>query len=188
MSCCEQKVFVTATGEDIEWVLTDNGAGGEWKGTPSSIEFNIANDAQCGGSATNPQKGTAIMDFSTDVEEIIVLSMHGKAEAEYETFELFFNGASLVTVQASDSPKCEVSSCNMCDVAMSEREFVLPPGQHNIKITVDTMDGFYHHDAYFKIDFKIKAKENPCNTCKCTPLGILIFLRRSSDSSYFYYI
>ena len=173
-------MFVSTSGEDLDWELSDNGAGGTWKGDASSIEFNIANSVQCGGVASRQQTGTAIMNFFAEKEETIILSMEGKAESKYESFFLYIDGQPVVTVQASDTATCQVNTCNMCEVQMAEQEFHLDAGHHTIRITVDTMDGFYHSNAYFRIEFDVKQAE-PCNDanslpCTCPPPGKLLIL------------
>ena len=168
--CCGEDVFVDETGHTLSWDLISS-ADGEWIGTKNSIEFKIAYSESCGGTATRVQTGSAQMTFTTHPGTVLVLSMQGKAESEYESFELFVDGKSEVFIQASDSDTCEVNTCNMCDVAMPEREMHLGDGTHTIRIEVDTIDQNYHHDAYFKIFFSIKEKDG-CSNCKCTPPGI----------------
>ena len=177
MGCCDEKVFVSTSGEDLDWQLTDNGAGGTWKGDASSIEFNIANSVHCGGVASRQQTGTAIMNFFAEKEETIILSMEGKAESKYESFFLYIDGQPVVTVQASDTATCQVNTCNMCEVQMAEQEFALTPGQHEIRIYVDSVDGYYHSDAYFKINFKIKPNDM-CASCVCLIPGIVFIFQR----------
>ena len=166
--------------------MSDNGAGGKWSGGADFIQFDIANDVECGGAANNAQTGEAVMEFDVEDPQSIVLSMRGVAESKYETFELFLDGESLVVVQADDTPTCQVSTCNMCEVQMPEQEFHLDAGHHTIRITVDTMDGFYHSNAYFRIEFEVKQAE-PCNDanslpCTCPPPGKLLILFEGSIS------
>jgi len=164
--CCKKKPFVGQSGEDLEWKTTDNGNGGVWKGTASSIEFVIADSSECGGTADQQQYGEAIMDFFAETEETIVLSMKGSAESSYEVFRLFVDNILMVTVRASDNAKCKHSTCNMCDVKMPEQEFFLNSGQHEIRLEADTIDEAYHSNAYFQVDFKVKQKDI-CQQCVC---------------------
>ena len=60
----------------------------------------------------------------------------------------------------------QASSCNMCNVTMDEKEIVLEPGNHTIRVNVDTKDGKYHNNAYFRITFAVKKKD-VCKSCKC---------------------
>ena len=171
VGCCDTKeVFVDPYGDELQWVLSDNGAGGKWTGGKDFIQFDIANDLACGGEATEVQNGQAIMEFDTDSGEYIVLSMQGRAESKYETFKLFVDGAPVVTVQASDTATCKVSTCNMCEVQMEEQEFYLEPGHHQLRIEVDTIDEHYQNNAYFRIAFSIKQKDT-CDSCTCPPPG-----------------
>ena len=60
----------------------------------------------------------------------------------------------------------QVSTCQMCNVAMDEKEILLEPGHHTIRVNVDTKDGRYHNNAYFRITFAVKKKDL-CKSCKC---------------------
>ena len=186
MDCCT-KLFGDKDGGELEWQTSDNGKGGKWTGGADFIQFDIANDVECGGSSDEPQTGEAIMHF--DVKEgegtTIILSMRGVAESKYETFEMFLDGESIVTVQADDTPTCQVHTCNMCEVQMKEKELHLNPGHHNIKITIDTIDGFYHSNAYFRIEFEV-VKPEPCNdangvVCSCPPPGTKLVMKFCCD-------
>ena len=170
MGCCVENVFVSTSGEELEWELTDNGAGGVWNGSTSSIEFIIADSNECGGNASNKQTGTAAMEFNLDTEETIILSMEGKAEAGYETFLLYIDGFLELYVQASTGSTCWSNSCNMCNVQMAEQEFTLAAGQHSIYIRVTTQDGQWHKDAHFRVNFAIKANDQ-CEDCVCPEKG-----------------
>ena len=129
------------------------------------------------------------MEFDVDGPTSIVLSMRGVAESNYEMFELFLDEESLVVVQAEESSgdypwensgeySCQESTCNMCEVHMPEQEFHLDEGPHTIRITVDTVDGWYHSNAYFRIEFAVKQAEicNGANSipCTCPPPGNLL--------------
>ena len=125
------------------------------------------------------------MDF--DVKETegqnIILSMKGAAEAVYEKFDLYLDGELIVRVQADNTSICQVSTCNMCEVHMPEQRLHLVPGQHHIKITVDTIDNSFHNNAYFRIEFEV-AKPKACYnandvSCSCPLPGKKLFLRFS---------
>ena len=178
LGCCEEKVFTSKSGQDPQWKLSDNGAGGVWKGDASSIQFDIADSLECHGTTDQRQQGSAIMEFEVEEEETIVLSMKGKAESEYETFLLYIDGVPAVTVQAQETATCQPNTCSMCDVHMAEQEFKLGPGHHVIKIDVDTMDGYYHSFAFFRIDFKMKPKDE-CQKCVCLKPGMKCFKANS---------
>ena len=93
--------------------------------------------------------------------------MEGKAEAGYETMLLFLDGKQIEKIQAKKGTSgCKVSTCNMCDVSMDEKELELPEGKRSIKVNIDTKDGSYHSGAYFKISFEVKQKD-VCKSCKC---------------------
>merc|ERR1719225_1690545 len=92
--------------------------------------------------------------------------MEGVAESEYEKFMFYIDDVLTVTVQATDSPACQVSTCNMCEVSMAEQEVNLTSGSHTLRIEITTVDPLYHLNAYFRIDFTIKQKPI-CNDCKC---------------------
>ena len=186
LDCCK-KLLEKENGEEIEWQLSDNGEGGKWTGGTDFIQFDIANDVECGGSSDDAQTGEAVIQFDVNEGEgqTIVLSMRGVAESKYETFEMFLDGESIVTVQADDTPTCQVSTCNMCEVQMKEQELHLDPGHHTIKITIDTIDGFYHSNAYFRIEFEV-VKPEPCNdangvACSCPPPGTKLLMKFSYD-------
>ena len=49
---------------------------------------------------------------------------------------------------------------------MPEKEITLEPGPHTIRVNIDTKDGNYHKDAYFKITFAVKQKD-VCESCEC---------------------
>ena len=174
LGCCEL-VFTRNSGEDLKWKLSENGAGGNWISGPSYIQFNIANDKQCEGTADQRQTGTAIMDFDTNTAKTIVISMRGRAEADHETFELFVDDKLMVKVQASDSSSCEANTCRMCKVSKDEQEFTLNPGSHSIRIEIDTKDEYYHNNSYFRIDFAVKQSD-VCKSCKCQNQGRAILL------------
>ena len=186
LDCCK-KLFDTEDGEELKWDTSDNGEGGKWSGGADFIQFDIANDVECGGSSDDAQTGEAVMHF--DVKEgegtTIILSMRGVAESKYETFEMFLDGESIVTVQADDTTTCQVHTCNMCEVHMKEKELHLNPGHHNIKITIDTIDGLYHSNAYFRIEFEVVEPE-PCNdangvVCSCPPPGTKLVMKFCCD-------
>ena len=179
LGCCDS-IFTTNFGESFEWKLSDNGAGGIWKLGPSFIQFDIANDKQCKGTADQRQTGTAIMKFDSFTAKTIVISMEGVAEANHETFELFVDGKSKVKVQASDSLSCEANTCRMCKVTREEQEFTIGPGSHNVTIEVDTKDAYFHNNSYFRIDFSVKQLDI-CESCECPSSGNFIFL-------YFYHL
>ena len=172
VGCCDtDKVFVDPmTGDELQWKLSDNGAGGKWTGGKDFIQFDIANDPECGGVATTAQTGEAVMKMHTDESHMMVLSMQGRAESKYETFTLVVDGKTIVEIQATDTATCEVSTCNMCEVQMEERKFYLEPGDHEIRIEVDTIDGHYQNNAYFRIEFAFEQKET-CHSCTCPPPG-----------------
>ena len=105
--------------------------------------------------------------------------MKGAAEAIYEKFDMFLDGALIVSVQANNSTACLVSTCNMCEVKMNEIRLHLEPGPHHIKVTVDTIDNFYHNNAYFRIEFEVE-KPTLCKTndvpCSCSSPGKRFFM------------
>ena len=163
--------------KDLEWQLSDNGAGGVWSGGADFIQFDIANDVECGGSSDDVQTGEAVMHF--DVKEgegqDIFLSMKGAAEFKYEAFDLYLDDQLIVRVQADNATDCQVNTCDMCEVEMDKIQLHLDPGHHHINITIDTMDGFYHNNAYFRIEFEV-VKPRPCYDtndvpCSCSPPG-----------------
>ena len=42
VGCCDTKeVFVDPYGDELQWVLSDNGAGGKWTGGKDFIQFDI---------------------------------------------------------------------------------------------------------------------------------------------------
>ena len=160
-----------SSGKDLEWTTDDNGAGGIWKAGPNFIQFDIANDKECNGTASSLQSGTATMSFNNDISRHIVMSMEGRAESEYETFELFVDDILEFKVVASDGPTCRVDTCKMCEVQMEEKEIVLDPGAHTIRVEINTKDENYHHNAFFRINFAVKQTDT-CQACVCPKLGI----------------
>ena len=83
--------------------------------------------------------------------------MEGKAEAGYETMLLYLDGKQEEKIQAKKGTSgCKTSSCKMCSVSMDEKELELQKGKRNITVKIDTKDGNYHNDAYFKIKFEVK--------------------------------
>ena len=169
--CCNG-LFNSST-EAPQWQLSENGAGGTWKAGADFIQFDIADDTVCGGTANAIQTGTAIINFNTDNVETIVLSMEGVAESSYERFDFYIDNVLTVRVQASDSSSCQVSTCNMCDVSMAEREITLTAGSHTIRIEMTTIDHLYHLNCYFRINFSIKQPD-VCKSCECPNLGSVI--------------
>ena len=164
--CCEA-AFEGSSGESITWKTTKNDAGGEWETDARFIRFNIANDKKCQGTATQRQTGSAELVFDNDHNKILILSMEGKAEAGYETFQLFLDGDKAIEdIKASGSSECQSSSCNMCSVTMPKQYLTLEKGKRNITVKIDTIDGNYHSGAYFKINFEVKQKD-VCKACKC---------------------
>ena len=89
LGCCKKLFTDDDDGEELEWQLSDNGAGGVWSGGADFIQFDIANDVECGGSSDDAQTGEAVMHF--DVKEgegqDVFLSMKGAAEFKYEAFD-----------------------------------------------------------------------------------------------------
>ena len=150
--------------------MVENGAGGTWKSGPNFIQFDIADDMECSGTARQSQIGTAILKFHNEIAKSIVISMEGRAESEWETFELFVDDERKVRVQASDGPTCKVDTCNMCDVEMKEQEIAFAPGHHTIRVEIDTKDGRYHSNAFFRINFALKQKD-VCKACQCPKPG-----------------
>ena len=161
--CCDPLINPTNVPQ---WQLSDNGAGGAWIAGADFIQFNIADDERCNGTANEIQTGTAIIDFNTDSVKTIVLRMAGMAESSYETFSFYIDNVLTVRVQASDDDDCRVSTCNMCDVSMAQQEVSLPAGDHTIRIEIGTVDHLYHSKAYFRIDFSIKQAD-VCKECEC---------------------
>jgi len=49
---------------------------------------------------------------------------------------------------------------------MPSQEFDVSTGTHSIRIEMDTKDGLYHNNAYFRMDFLIKQKQ-VCGACTC---------------------
>ena len=164
-------MFNTSAPGNPQWQLSENGAGGSWKAGDDFIQFDIADDAKCGGSANAVQTGTATITFSTNNVKTIVLSMTGVAESSYEKFDFYLDNALQVSVQASDNNYCQVSTCQMCNVAMAPQELSLSSGQHTIRIEMSTIDHLYHLNCYFRIDFSIKQPD-VCKSCECPALGI----------------
>ena len=156
--------------------MSDNGAGGQWSASADFIQFDIGNDLECGGSSDDAQTGEAVIYFEVKEEDglDILLSMQGAAEAQYETFEMFLDDKLIVEVTAVNSTACLVSTCNMCKVKMDEIRLHLEPGNHHINVTVDTIDNYYHNNAYFRIEFEVE-KPTLCKTndvpCSCSSSG-----------------
>ena len=113
--CCEEKAFEESSGGNITWKLNENGNGGEWEPGPNFIQFNIANDKRCNGTSDKRQKGSATIEFDSSESKTIVLSMEGRAEANYEFFELFVDNVSEAKVKAKKGPGCVVSNINLFD-------------------------------------------------------------------------
>ena len=93
--------------------MTENGNGGEWEPGPNFIQFNIANDKLCNGTSDKKQKGSATIEFDSSESKTIVLSMEGRAEANYEFFELFVDNVKKALIQAKNGPGCQVSITNL---------------------------------------------------------------------------
>lgn len=172
MGCCNP-AFNSKSSDIFKWTVSDNGAGGVWTTGAKSIQFNIANDKQCKGTADQKQTGTAIMNFDTNTRKTIRIRMEGVAEPDHETFELFIDGKSMVKVQASGSSSCEANTCRMCEVSKEEQKFSIGPGKHEIRIEVDTKDAYFHNNAYFRIDFSINEHDT-CEFCQCSPRGNIL--------------
>ena len=164
--CCDPLLNST----NPQWQLSDNGAGGSWKAGANFIQFDIADDARCNGTASETQTGTAFIPFNTDNVETIVLSMTGRAESSYETFKFYIDENLTVTVQATDNDYCQAHTCNMCNVSMAPREVSLSAGNHSLRIEITTRDHLYHFNAFFRIDFSIKQPD-VCNSCDCPEIG-----------------
>ena len=179
MGCCE-KAFEENSGGNIEWIKNDNGNGGKWITEPDFIQFNIADDAKCNGTETQQQTGHATLKFDNSHDKTIVLSMAGRAEATYEKFLLFVDEKLEATVQAKNGNGCKVSTCNMCDVIMEEQEFTLTPGPHTIRVEIDTVDGKWHKNAYFRITFKVKQKD-VCKSCECPKPGMNYYINQNNN-------
>ena len=113
--CCEENAFAGSSEGKIEWIMTENGNGGEWEPGPNFIQFNIANDKKCNGTRDKRQKGTATIEFDSSESKTIILSMEGRAEANYEFFELFVDNVSEAKVKAENGPECKVSNINLFD-------------------------------------------------------------------------
>ena len=175
--CCE-KAFEESSGGNIEWIKKDNGNGGKWITEPDFIQFNIADDAKCNGKVTQPQTGNATLKFDNSDSKTIVLSMAGRAEANYEKFLLYVDDELEAKVQAVNGGEdgCKVNTCKMCHVIMEEQEFILTPGPHNIRVEIDTVDGSYHKNAYFRITFKVKQKD-VCKSCECPKPGMKYYIK-----------
>ena len=117
--CCEN-AFAESSGGNIEWITKENGAGGKWAPGPNYIEFKIANDKKCNGTANLRQKGSATIKFDSSESKTIVLNMEGRAEASYEFFELFVDDVSKAYVQANGTSNggkdgCKVGIINWFD-------------------------------------------------------------------------
>jgi len=166
VGCCDGP-FREHNGVVPEWQLSTIG-GGSWIKGENWIQFNIDNDIKCGGVTSVIQKGSATIDFYVGQAETIVISMQGVAESQYEKFDLYVDNALKASVQATDGLNngCKVSTCIMCDVSMPSQEFDVSIGNHTIRIEMDTRDGIYHNNAYFRMDFLIKQKE-VCGACTC---------------------
>ena len=113
--CCEEKAFEESSGGNIEWIMNENGNGGEWEPGPNFIQFNIANDKLCNGTSDKKQKGSATIEFDSSESKTIVLSMEGRAEANYEVFKLFVDDKKEFEVKASkgDEDGCQVGISNL---------------------------------------------------------------------------
>ena len=74
-------------------------------------------------------------------------------------------------VQASNGhggSSCEVSTCNMCVVAMPNETMTLTAGAHTLKAITSSNDGHYHNDCFFDISFNVEAG----SSCSKTPTEI----------------
>ena len=165
-------MFNTSAPGNPQWQLSENGAGGSWKAGDDFIQFDIADDHICGGSANATQTGTATITFSTNDVKTIVLSMTGVAESYFEKFDFYLDDSLQVSVQASDNDYCQVGTCKMCNVSMAPQELSLSSEQHTIRIEMSTIDHHYHSNCYFRIDFSIKQPD-VCKSCICPDLGII---------------
>lgn len=146
-SCCA--VF------DLEgWTTTAEG-GGSWEQTANTLRYNFENDRQCGGAAELRQKGEATMSVQVPAGDTwkIEIAMEGRAEAQYETYRLFVDGALEVTEQAAEADGCKRQTCVACPVTMGARTFPLGAGSHSFKVEVDAIDGLYNKDSYFSMTF-----------------------------------
>jgi len=142
-------------------------AGGNWSYGHSFIRFDFANDDHCSGSTDMRQTGTATVTLNESSPIDLSLTMTGNAEALYETCKLYVDGVLEVTVQAAHSRACPASSCIMCSVSMPSTTISLAPGEHELVVEVDSIDGQYHRDAFFQISYARNSLV--CQNCTCPP-------------------
>ena len=119
------------------------------------IRFDIENDSQCGGTNTKTQSGSASWTFTLPAAAEITLSMTGVAESQYEKLTLRSDGDIVATVQAQNSNDCQVSTCKMCQVSMPSTTLSLAAGEHTLAVHATTIDGSYHNNCFFEIDFDL---------------------------------
>lgn len=167
--CCAP-IFSLAQASN--WQTTVSAAGA-WTINQHYVRYDFANSKFCGGdpNLNAPQAGTATTTFTITQATDVYLQMEGIAESQYETFVLMVDGVMTAFVQAHDAQDgpdgpCLVSTCSMCYVSMPSTTFHLSAGSHTIQVQVDSIDEYYHKNAYFAFSFS-QMSAGTCNNCNC---------------------
>jgi len=169
-ACCVGDGPFGQQGQPPTWQTSKSTNNGAWSWGSDFVRYEFANDcAICGknqaGCESKTQKGQAWYSMVNQKEKKVEISMSGVAEAKYERYIMYVDGAQISYVQAANQwGTCWVSSCNMCNVAMPKKVFTLSTGPHEIKFDVSSIDHLFHKNCYFQISYW----EEGCLGCECT--------------------
>jgi hypothetical protein len=144
-----------SVGVGVTWMTTVAG-GGEWiiNNEGKTIRFAIEDSANCGGSNSITQSGTATAEIVTAETYALTLEIVGIAELQNDNYELMIvslNGQAVVSATSTEL----FQGCAMGPAIFTELvppPYILPPGVHTFEISFTTNDGLYHVDAFYELN------------------------------------
>lgn len=130
------------------WSISNSGIG---------LRITYENSANCGGSNSLTQSGTATASVYVTTQKIILVSWEGIGELQDSNFDamtLKIDGNTVGLGHAAGGGL----GCQMGPIVSQNyypSGYTLAPGMHTIEITSTTNDGLYHVGSYYQFNFEL---------------------------------
>ena len=126
-----------------------------------SLQFKVEDSANCGGSNSNAQEGTATANIQVNGSTPIALDLYfsgiGEAQsAGYDRIIFKLNGNNIGDGQAPGGGLGCTADTVLVNNAGPQ---ILDPGPHTLIIEFTTGDGLYHVDAYYEIELRLSVPD-----------------------------
>jgi len=141
----------------IEWALSDNNVStGGWVVTENglNLRFVVEDSANCGGSNSSVQSGTATAEISISEPYNLTPDITGLAElqdANFERMEVTLDGTMIATAESRNLDLgCAMGQIDL--TVLVSTPILLLPGNHIFEVFFTTNDGLYHVNAFYEFN------------------------------------